>query len=277
MTLEFRNLTKRYGAVTAINDVSMRFEAGKIHAIIGPNGAGKSTLVNLATGSYELTSGEIYLDGQAIHRLQKYQISLAGIARTFQNIRLFDRMQVIENIEVCLFPAEARQVWRDLVWPASARQRRETRLAYCMTLLEQFGLERQAFDEAASLSYGRQRMLEIVRALARRPRVLLLDEPAAGLNEAESAELRERLKALRRPDLAIIVIEHDMDLVMSISDHVYVLQNGALLFDGTPDEVQASQDVQQAYLGTENELESIRQLAQRRKSVRRLRHQAGTA
>ncbi|WJF89636.1 ABC transporter ATP-binding protein [Paraburkholderia bonniea] len=272
MTLEFRDLTKRYGAVTAINQVSMTFEAGKIHAIIGPNGAGKSTLVNLATGSYELTSGEIFLDGQPIHQLQKYQISLAGIARTFQNIRLFDRMQVIENIEVCLFPSEARHVWRDLVWPADARRRREERLAYCMELLEQFGLQHVAFDEAASLSYGRQRMLEIVRALARRPRVLLLDEPAAGLNEAESAELRDRLKALRRPDLSVIVIEHDMDLVMSISDHVYVLQNGALLFDGTPDEVQASQDVQHAYLGTENELESIRQLAQRRKSVRRLRH-----
>lgn len=274
MSFSFEHVSKRFDGVAAINDVSMRFEPGLIYAIIGPNGAGKSTLVNMAAGSYSVTSGSIVLEGTHLEGLKKYQISLAGIARTYQNIRLFDQMQVIENLEVCLFPDEARYIWRDVLLPKQGKRRREERLAICRTLLAQFGLADAAEHEARSLPYARQRMLEIARALVRQPKVLLLDEPAAGLNDAETQELKDRLLRLKRDDLIVIVIEHDMNLVMSLSDHIYVLHNGELLFGGTPAEVQANATVQEAYLGTEDELDSIRELAQARKTRRGVREQA---
>jgi branched-chain amino acid transport system ATP-binding protein len=273
MSFSFEHVSKRFNGLAAIDDVSMRFEPGLIYAIIGPNGAGKSTLVNMAAGSYSVTSGSIVLDGTRLDRLKKYQISLAGIARTYQNIRLFDQMQVIENLEVCLFPDEARHIWQDVLMPGRARRRRAARLATCRTLLMQFGLADVEEQEARSLPYARQRMLEIARALVRQPKVLLLDEPAAGLNDAEMQELKDRLLRLRSDGLTIIVIEHNMNLVMSLSDHIYVLHNGALLFDGAPAEVRASAIVQEAYLGTQDELESIRELAQARKAGRGIRQQ----
>jgi branched-chain amino acid transport system ATP-binding protein len=273
MSLEIRNLTKKYGANVAMNDVSMTFEPGRIYAIIGPNGAGKSTFVNMVAGSYSVTSGSVVLDGRRIDTLPKHAISLAGVARTYQNIRLFDRMTVEDNLDVCLYPREKGSTWRSLfAWRAAARRERE-RLAHCHAVLARFALEDKAKEQAGMLPYGRQRMLEIARALVRDPRVLILDEPAAGLNEAETADLRQRLEALKEQDRIIIVIEHDMDLVMAVSDHVYVLHNGALLFGGTPAEVQANPEVQEAYLGTENELDEIRKLAGDRKARRGLRTQ----
>jgi len=271
MSLEVRNLTKKYGANVAMNDVSMVFDPGKIYAIIGPNGAGKSTFVNMVTGSYSVTSGAVMLDGRRIDGQGKHIISLAGIARTYQNIRLFDRMSVEDNLDVCLYPQDNGGVWRDLLaWRASKRQENE-RLLHCRKILAEFGLDDLAHEQAGMLPYGKQRMLEIARALVRNPRVLLLDEPAAGLNEAETLELRYRLERLRSQDRAIIVIEHDMDLVMAVSDHVYVLHQGMLLFGGSPTEVQANPQVQEAYLGTENELDEIGELARNRKALRRLR------
>jgi branched-chain amino acid transport system ATP-binding protein len=273
MSFELRNVTKRFGAVAAITDVSIRFEPGQIHAIIGPNGAGKSTLVNMAGGSYAVSTGRILLDGRELQGLRKHEISLAGVARTYQNIRLFDRMSVMENLEVCLYPQRDTRILADVLGLGAAR-RRAQRLAHCTRLLDRFELGPFSGVQACNLSYGRQRMLEIARAMVRTPRVLMLDEPAAGLNDAETRDLKQRLRQLRRPDLIVIVIEHDMDLVMSISDHVTVMHRGRVLFAGTPAQVQENSDVREAYLGTEDELDAIRSLAQRRKAERRLRQQA---
>ncbi|WP_137389811.1 ABC transporter ATP-binding protein [Rhodoligotrophos defluvii] len=271
MSLVFRNVSKRFGSVIATDDVSLTFEPGLIYGIIGPNGAGKSTLINMAAGSYTVTSGEILLDGMPVHTLKKYQISLAGIARTYQNIRLFEQMSVIDNLEVCLYPRDVNGVWKEIFIPGYAKARQAGRLDHCRALLEQFALADVADLDANSLPYGRQRMLEIARALVRKPRVLLLDEPAAGLNHGETLELKKRLAALRRPDLILIVVEHDMDLVMTLCDRVIVLHHGALLAQGTPAEVQANEQVQQAYLGTVDDIESIRAVAQSRKAERGLR------
>jgi branched-chain amino acid transport system ATP-binding protein len=276
MSLEFKNVSKRFGSVIATDDVILTFEPGLIFGIIGPNGAGKSTLINMAAGSYSISSGSILLDGRPIEKLKKHEISLAGIARTYQNIRLFEQMSVMDNLEVCLYPRDVGGVWKEIFVPSYARAKREERQAHCRRLLEQFALEDAADWDANSLSYGRQRMLEIARALVREPRVLLLDEPAAGLNHGETLELKQRLAALRRPELIMIVVEHDMDLVMTLCDRVVVLHHGALLAMGTPAEVQANEQVQQAYLGTIDDIESIRAVAQSRKAERGLRVNADT-
>ena len=275
MSFAFEHVTKRFGSLVAIDDVSMSFEPGLIYAIIGPNGAGKSTLVNMAAGSYSVTSGSIRLDGRPLEHLKKHQISRAGVARTYQNIRLFDQMSVLDNLEVALAPAELRYAWREVLAPGFARHAAARRRAACFRLLQEFDLSDVAGLDAELLPYGRQRMLEIARALVAAPRVLLLDEPAAGLNSAETAVLKQRLLRLRRPERVMIVIEHDMELVMSLSDRIFVLHQGALLFHGTPAEVQANRDVQEAYLGTDADLDAIHELARHRRAGRRLRDEAG--
>jgi branched-chain amino acid transport system ATP-binding protein len=271
MSLIFRDLTKSYGELVAIDKVSVTFEPGLIYGLIGPNGAGKSTLINMTAGSYEVTSGEILLDGHRLDGRKKHEISLAGVARTYQNIRLFDQMTALENLEVCLYPVDATRIWREVLWPPYARRRKAERRAICEALLDRFDLGTYADREASSLSYGRQRMLEIARALMREPRVLLLDEPAAGLNHAETLDLNRRLAELRDPARILIVVEHDMDLVMSLCDRIVVLQNGRLLFEGTPAEVQSNPAVQQAYLGTNDDLDDIRAAAESRRLKRGLR------
>ncbi len=273
MSFRFEKVTKRFGAVAAVTNVTAEFRPGTIHAIIGPNGAGKSTLVNMAGGSYSVTGGKIVLDGQELQHLSKQEISLTGVARTYQNIRLFDQMTVQANLEVCLYPERETRILRDLLGLGVKARARE-RARRCEALLDRFDLLPYAKSEARSLPYGRQRMLEIARAMMREPRVLLLDEPAAGLNESETRDLKHRLMALRRSDLSLIIIEHDMDLVMSISDYITVMHRGGVLFFGTPAEVQENAEVREAYLGTDDELEAIRDLAHRRKAERRLRQQA---
>ncbi len=266
MTLIFEKLRKQYGSHVAIDDVSTRFEPGLIHGIIGPNGAGKSTLINMTAGSYIVSGGEISLDSKVLSGLKKYQIANAGVARTYQNIRLFDQMTVLENLEVCFYPSQIGQVWGEIFWPPFAQKRLRMRREVCMELLSFFDLQHHADAEAGSLPYGRQRMLEIARALVMNPRVLLLDEPAAGLNHHETAELTARLATLRSPDRIVIVVEHDMDLVMSVCDRIVVMHHGKLLFQGTPAEVQASSDVQLAYLGTGNDIDDIKTAAQNRRA-----------
>ncbi|HSU06702.1 MAG TPA: ABC transporter ATP-binding protein [Acetobacteraceae bacterium] len=275
MSFVFSHVTKRFGSVVAIDDVSMRFEPGLIYAMIGPNGAGKSTLVNMAAGSYSVTAGSILLDDQPLQHLKKHQIAQAGVARTYQNIRLFDQMTVLDNLEVALAAADLRHTWREVLAPGYARQAATRRRQVCLQYLREFDLDDAADAHAELLPYGRQRMLEIARALVAGPRVLLLDEPAAGLNSAETESLKHRLLRLRRPDRVMIVIEHDMELVMSLSDRIYVLHHGALLFGGTPHEVQANRDVQEAYLGTDDDLDAIHELARNRRAGRRLRDETG--
>ena len=266
MTLAFDRLRKQYGQVVAIDDVTASFAPGLIHGVIGPNGAGKSTLINMTAGSYSVSSGSITLDGKRLDTLKKYEIANSGVARTYQNIRLFDQMTVLENLEVCFYPADVGGTWKEVMWPPYASARRERRREKCMEILRFFDLQGYAEAEAGSLPYGRQRMLEIARALVPNPRVLLLDEPAAGLNHHETAELTARLAALRLPDRITIIVEHDMDLVMSLCDNIIVMHHGKLLFQGTPAEVQASPDVQLAYLGTANDIDDIRAAAQDRRA-----------
>lgn len=266
MTLTFQNLRKQYGSNVATDDVSTSFAPGLIHGIIGPNGAGKSTLINLTAGSYTLTDGSILLDGKRIDGQKKHKVAQAGIARTYQNIRLFDQMTALENLEVCFYATEGGGTWREVLWPPFEARQNARRRARAMEMLRIFDLQGYAGAEAGSLPYGRQRMLEIARALVMNPRVLLLDEPAAGLNHHETAELTERLASLRKPDLIMIVVEHDMDLVMKLCDRVVVMHHGKLLFQGTPAEVQASPNVQLAYLGTANDIDDIKAAAESRRA-----------
>jgi ABC-type branched-subunit amino acid transport system ATPase component len=266
MTLAFHDLRKQYGSNVAIDGVSTQFEPGLIHGVIGPNGAGKSTLINMTAGSYTVSGGSITLDGKRLDGMKKYQIANSGIARTYQNIRLFDQMTALENLEVCYYPAEVGMVWKEVLWPAYERTTGRRRRDACMEMLRFFDLQAYADTEAGSLPYGRQRMLEIARALVTNPRVLLLDEPAAGLNHHETAELTTKLAELRSPARVMIVVEHDMDLVMTLCDRVMVMHHGKLLFQGTPAEVQASPDVQLAYLGTADDIDEIRAAAQDRRA-----------
>ncbi|MBB3610858.1 ABC transporter ATP-binding protein [Rhizobium sp. BK602] len=266
MTLVFENLRKQYGNNVAIDDVSTHFEPGMIHGVIGPNGAGKSTLINMTAGSYSVSAGSISLDNRRLSGLKKYQIANAGIARTYQNIRLFDQMTALENLEVCFYPQEVAQTWKEVLWPPFAARKEARRREACMQLLSFFNLQAYANAEAGSLPYGRQRMLEIARALVTNPRVLLLDEPAAGLNHHETAELTAKLAELRSPERVMIIVEHDMDLVMTLCDRIVVMHHGKLLFQGTPAEVQASSDVQLAYLGTANDIDDIKAAAQDRRA-----------
>lgn len=272
--LTLDKLCKQFGNLVATNNVSMTFEPGKIYGLIGPNGAGKSTLINLISGALDLSSGSLRLGDRELAGLPKHKVARAGVARTYQNVRLFDHLSAMDNLEVALYPEVAGDVWKEILLPGYAAKASRARRGHCLEILERCGIAQFAETRANLLPYGRQRILEIARALVRGPDVLLLDEPAAGLNHGETAELKERLRALHRPDRIMIIVEHDMDLIMSLCEHIYVLNFGQLLFSGSPAEVQASSIVQEAYLGTTDELESIHALAQSRKSGQRLRADA---
>ena len=272
--LTLDRLSKKFGNLTATNDVSMTFEPGKIYGLIGPNGAGKSTLINLISGALNLTSGSIRLGDKDLTGLPKHKVARAGVARTYQNVRLFDHLSALDNLEVALYPEVAGSIWKEILIPGHGHKATGARRQHCLETLERCGISQFAETAANLLPYGRQRILEIARALVRDPAVLLLDEPAAGLNHGETAELKERLLKLNRPDRIMIIVEHDMDLIMSLCEHIYVLNFGQLLFSGSPAQVQASSIVQEAYLGTTDELESIHALAQSRKTGQRLRADA---
>jgi branched-chain amino acid transport system ATP-binding protein len=274
MTLRFETVSKRFGALVAIDGVTLDFAPGRIYSVIGPNGAGKSTLINMAAGSYAVTNGRILLDAIPLHSLKKHRIAQAGVARTYQNIRLFDGMTVLQNLEVCLFAELVGRAWAEVLLPGTARRSKAGRIERCRAELARFGLEPVAEAMAGDLSYGNQKLLEIARAAILRPRVLMLDEPAAGLNHAETESLKRRLRALMRPDLIMLVVEHDMSLVMALSDHIYVLHQGRLLFAGSPQEVQANPAVQEAYLGSPGEIDQIRDTARRRANRVRIRADA---
>jgi branched-chain amino acid transport system ATP-binding protein len=274
MTLRLEAVTKRFGALVATDGLSLEFRPGIVTSVIGPNGAGKSTLINMCAGSYKVTSGRILLDGIELQRLKKHQIAQAGVARTYQNIRLFDGMTVLQNLEVCLFSEYFRRTAAEVFIPGLSHRMKAERYARCMAVLGRFGLAGLADELAADLPYGNQKLLEIARATLLRPKVLMLDEPAAGLNHGETNGLKAKLRELVRPDLVMIVVEHDMGLVMSLSDHIFVLHQGKLLFQGTPAEVQANHAVQEAYLGSPGAIDSIREAARNRANRVRLRADA---
>ncbi len=251
--LETKKLGINFDGLVALEDVDFAAEEGKITAVIGPNGAGKTTFFNLVAGFYTPTEGSVHFGGKDITRLKAYQRAEIGIARTFQNINLFKDMSVMDNALVGLHSrAKSNVVSSMLRTPAQRREEKALR-EEVMSYLEFMGLADCAQEKAGSLSYGMQKNLEIVRALALRPKVLLLDEPASGLNTQDLDELSGRITNIRDRGITVVLIEHKMDVVMSISDRIAVLNVGRKIADGTPEEVRSSREVIEAYLGKEDE------------------------
>ncbi len=249
--LEINNLTRSFGGVLAVNDVSFSVDKGQIIAIIGPNGAGKTTLFNLMTGIYPPTHGTIMFKGTEITGLTAYQIARLGIARTFQNLQIFNNMTVLENVMVGRH-IKSKTGFLGAIFPVWPVQREEREIVeHSLDKLAMVGLTDQAMQPANSLPYGRQKMLEIARAIALEPELLLLDEPAAGLNSTETRELIDTIYNLRDQGVTILLVEHDMETVMEIADRLVVLNFGNKLAEGTPYEIQNNQEVITAYLGEE--------------------------
>jgi branched-chain amino acid transport system ATP-binding protein len=238
-----------FGGVHALEDVSLAVPPGLVFSIIGPNGAGKTTLFNVISGLYAPERGRVRLAGEDVTRLVPEALARRGLSRTFQNLQIFFRMSALENVMVGRHRHETTGIWADLLHlPAVARQNRATREA-AMAALERVGLAAAAERPAASLSYGDLKRLEMARALASEPKLVLLDEPAAGCNAVETAEIGAIIRRLTHDGITVVLVEHDMRLVMNVSDRIHVLANGRTLAEGTAAEVRANAAVIEAYLG----------------------------
>ncbi|MCS4488743.1 ABC transporter ATP-binding protein [Streptococcus sciuri] len=250
--LDVKHLTKNFGGLTAVGDVTLELNEGELVGLIGPNGAGKTTLFNLLTGVYEPSEGTITLDGNLLNGKNPYRIAALGLSRTFQNIRLFKEMTVLDNVLVGLSNSHKTNLIADFLrLPSHYSGEKELRKK-ALDLLAIFDLNEKADTLAKNLPYGQQRRLEIVRALATEPKILFLDEPAAGMNPQETAELTQLIRQIKEKfNITIMLIEHDMSLVMEVTERIYVLEYGRVIAHGTPDEIKSDKRVIEAYLGGE--------------------------
>ncbi|MGZ4474686.1 MAG: ABC transporter ATP-binding protein [Nocardioides sp.] len=251
--LEVDNATLRFGGLTALDQVSFDIREGEILGLIGPNGAGKTTCFNAMTGVYQLTSGEIRFDGRSLAKLKRHKITKLGMARTFQNIRLFKAMTVLENVMVGA-DAHSKVGFFEALFRLPRHRRTESAsLARAKELLDLVGIKARHDELATNLSYGDQRRLEIARAMATNPQLLCLDEPAAGFNPAEKQRLMELIRKVRDQGITVLLIEHNMRLVMGVTDRIVVLEFGRKIAEGTPAEIRDNPAVIAAYLGVDDE------------------------
>lgn len=250
--LDVKHLTKNFGGLTAVGDVTMELHEGELVGLIGPNGAGKTTLFNLLTGVYEPSDGSITLDGTLLNGKSPYKIASLGLSRTFQNIRLFKNMTVLENVLIGLNNHHKLHILASFLRLPKFYKHEAGLTEKALNLLKIFNLDGEAGTLAKNLPYGQQRRLEIVRALATEPKILFLDEPAAGMNPQETADLTALIRQIKEEfGITIILIEHDMSLVMEVTERIYVLEYGRLIAHGTPDEIKTNKRVIEAYLGGE--------------------------
>lgn len=250
--LKVDNVSMVFGGLRAVSNLSMHIDEGELIGLIGPNGAGKTTAFNMITGVYTPTEGKVYFNGQQSSGKKSYQVTQMGMARTFQNIRLFSELSVIDNVKIAYNMHVTYNLADAIVRDGKYLSEEEYITQKALNLLKIFHLEEEAHEVAKNLPYGKQRRLEIARALATEPKLLLLDEPAAGMNPQETKELMEMIRWIRKEfNLSILLIEHDMGLVMGVCERIYVLEYGMKIAEGTPDEIKHNKRVIEAYLGEE--------------------------
>jgi branched-chain amino acid transport system ATP-binding protein len=250
--LKVDNVSMVFGGLRAVSNLSMHIDEGELIGLIGPNGAGKTTAFNMITGVYTPTEGKVYFNGQQSSGKKSYQVTQMGMARTFQNIRLFSELSVIDNVKIAYNMHVTYNLADAIVRDGKYLSEEEFITQKALELLKIFHLEEEAHEVAKNLPYGKQRRLEIARALATEPKLLLLDEPAAGMNPQETKELMEMIRWIRKEfNLSILLIEHDMGLVMGVCERIYVLEYGMKIAEGTPNEIKQNARVIEAYLGEE--------------------------